>query len=443
MAKIIVKCGYMKKDGKNRSGFMQYIAKRDGVIKDIEFIGNKYVTLKQKSYIDSILNDNIKRLEEYKIYNENKTISNASELISKIEESNIHNSNNANLYMKYIAERPRVAKESSHGLFSDDDVNNLSKVLKEVENHNGIVWTAIVSLKREDATKVSFDQLSSWKNLIRSNRNELARALDIKEDNFMWYGAFHDEKHHPHIHLVMYSKDINEGYLKEKSINKIRSLFGNEIFKDELLHLYKEQTQTRDLIKRESITKIENNEIIEHKMIKLALRLKNTSGKKQYGYLSKGLKLMVDDIVTDVSEDRAIKELIDKWYRYKQQVNNVYSNNVIEIKNLNDLKEFRSIKNHIIKLALEIDVNNQVELKEDIKVDVKQQYQENDYNLPITYVKKERELNLGISFKLLCHVSNMIESSINNHHNQEYTDNKLLKEQNKKKINLGIKLGDR
>ncbi len=327
MAKIIVKCGYMSKSNKKRGGFLEYIATRDGVIKNLKSITNKKTTKRQKEYIEKAMIDikGVADLEEYKTYTENKTIGNASELITKIEETQMLNSNNADEYLKYIAERPRVAKEDSHGLFSSADKINLSQTIEEVAEHQGNVWTAIVSLKREDATRLGYDNLNAWKTLIRSKQNEMARSLDIYENNFKWYAAFHDEGQHPHVHIVMYSIDKNEGYMKEKSINKIRSVFGNEIFKDELLHVFTEQTRVRDQTKEvardkllERIKEINEmatmNDTVDQKLVDLAERLKNTKGRKQYGYLSKGLKEMIDGIVDDLSEDQTVKQLIDEWY---------------------------------------------------------------------------------------------------------------------------------
>ena len=52
----------------------------------------------------------------------------------------------------------------------------------------------------------------------------------FRSDQFHWYAAFHDEGHHPHIHMVCYSADGKSGFLTKQGIADIKSMLAKEIF---------------------------------------------------------------------------------------------------------------------------------------------------------------------------------------------------------------------
>ena len=57
-----------------------------------------------------------------------------------------------------MAERPGVVKLGKHGLFSQtDDPIDLEKAAEDVTNHTGYVWTHVVSLHREDAERLGYN----------------------------------------------------------------------------------------------------------------------------------------------------------------------------------------------------------------------------------------------------------------------------------------------
>ena len=115
--------------------------------------------------------------------------------------------------MKYIATRPRVEKRGGHGLFSDDDRIDLNEALAGLSAHDGNVYTFILSLRREDAARLGYDNAAAWQSLVKEHRNEIAEALKIPSDELHWYAAFHNESHHPHIHMMVYGDDPKTGYL--------------------------------------------------------------------------------------------------------------------------------------------------------------------------------------------------------------------------------------
>ncbi len=181
------------------------------------------------------------------------------------------------------------------------------------------MWTPIISLRREDAARLGYDNALAWKALLSEKAMELAENLKIHPDHLRWYAAFHNESHHPHVHMICYSTDPREGYLTKQGIKKMKSSLAKEIFRQELIPLYREKTQHRDILKeqaaesmRELIPQMKNgvlqNDRMEHLLIYLAKKLQTVGGKKQYGYLKADLKNVVDEIVDELAKDSRVAE---------------------------------------------------------------------------------------------------------------------------------------
>lgn len=254
MVRIIVKSGYMK--GKShKEYYVNYIATREGVEKFKSDYGNMNATKKQQKLIQQLIKDypTATGMFEYNDFKENPTRENASEFISSVIDTNLDDITTKENYIDYISHRPRVEKLGEHGLFSDAGLQfELNDVVKEIGEHEGNVWTHIISIKREDATRLGFDSVQSWMSLCQEKRNDLAKAMKIDPNNLKWFAAFHNEGHHPHIHMVAYSKNPKEGYLTKKGIESIRKQYAGSIFKNDLLHIYENQTANRDEIKKYS-----------------------------------------------------------------------------------------------------------------------------------------------------------------------------------------------
>lgn len=378
MANLVTKFKYYKSKPKSLRGrYLKYIATRDGV----EVIGKdttpQPATDNQKELIERILKDYPDSIEmlEFEDYVNNPTVTNASEFITRALEDNINIFLADKTYADYIATRPRVEKIGTHGLFSQTDEEiSLDKVSSEISNHGSNVWTMIVSLRREDAERLGYDNARRWRDMIRSKRDELAKDLKIPPNDLKWYGAFHNESHHPHIHVIFYSESENYGFLTKKGIYSIRSSLAQSIFKDDLDHIYKKQTEIRDELKkdwkellRETLEKIGNgtydNPEIQNKLIELSIILANTKGKKLYGYLNKNAKELVDSIVDLMAEDENIAKLYDLWYEEKYKILSTYSSNIPPKIPLSQNKEFRSIKNDIVREALRIMMSEGGDLK--------------------------------------------------------------------------------
>lgn len=252
MAKIIFTSRYFKNPKRSNVGkLVKYMGTREGVEKLPDGIDNSPATRKQQTLINSITKNypESKNYLEYKDFENHSTKSNATEFIDTFIERNADRAEELKALVSYIAERPSVEKLGKHGLFSQtDDKIDLDSVAEEISNHKGIVWTHVISLKREDAERLGYNNADKWKKQVRKNMIEIAKAHNIQPSDLQWYAAFHNTTHHPHIHLLVYSKS-GQGYLTNKGIESMRSAFGNNIFRNEQYKLFKQQTEYREELK--------------------------------------------------------------------------------------------------------------------------------------------------------------------------------------------------
>ena len=260
--------------------------------------------------------------------------------------------------------RPGVEKRGAHGLFNEkDEPIILDRVANEVANHPGNVWSHVISLRREDAIRLGYDNSDRWRELVMRHINDIAEQTRIPLCNLKWYGAFHDTTHHPHIHLIVYSTNSKQGFLTKQGIDKIRSVFANDIFHDDLQSIYQEQTFKRDELKMESKRYVDNlskkiqtgelnNPQLENLVRKLKNQLDNSSGKKVYGYLKLEVKKTVDEIFKLISQDENIAELYEKWCELERQKYKAYTQKEKEFPPLWENKVFQPVRNMIIQQVM-------------------------------------------------------------------------------------------
>ena len=325
-------------------------------------------TEKQKKLMDKILHDfsDSKDMLEYEDYLKEPTLGNASEFISRVLEDNAHKAAGVKTYADYIATRPRAERFGSHGLFTDDGVRvKLEDVSKELNEYDGNVWTVIISLRREDADRLGFNSGERWRDMLRTQTEAIAKNFKIPVEDLKWHAAFHNESHHPHVHLMVYSSEQAKPYLTQRGIMNLRSAFAKDIFADDLLSVYEKQTEQRNALRSKSrdvigeiVSQINSgaydNPVLENKLLDLADRLSKTSGKKQYGYLKADVKAVVNGIVSELASDERIAALYDLWYAQREGVIRTYTENLPERIPLVDNPEFKSIKNAVIQEALNI-----------------------------------------------------------------------------------------
>ena len=336
MARLIVKSPYIKcGGGQNASGYLNYIATRERV----EIVpDDRPPTRKQEQLIQKLVKDfpNTKELLEYNDYTNAPTKANASSFITLTLEQNWSRVQSTEGYAKYIATRPRAARLGSHGLFGDADHVSLDTAMDELSHYTGNVWTHIISLKREDAMRLGYDHAAAWRTLLRAHRNDIAAAMNIDPRDFRWYAAFHNEGNHPHVHMMAWSATPGQAYLDRDGIRQIKSTLTNQIFQQELLHLYEEKSVSRDELvhqTRQAMLELAQRmrdglcicPTAEQKLRELSQKLDDVQGKKVYGYLPKSLKQLTDDTVDAMANLPTVNKCYQKWWELQCQLNDYYS----------------------------------------------------------------------------------------------------------------------
>ena len=384
LSQIIVTSRYLKsgtqKSKNKRRNYTKYIATRETVeIRSQKLVDrNANATKNQEQLIKDLINDfpEFKRYLEYEDYERKPTIENAGELISTIVERNADVVGNRQNFVGYMAMRPGVEKRGSHGLFNEkDEPIILNQAANEIAEHKGNVWSHVVSLRREDAVRLGYDNSDAWRELVKRHISDIAKAQNIPLCNLKWYAAYHDTTHHPHIHLLVYSTNPKQGFLTKAGIDKIRSAFANDIFHDDLQSIYQEQTVSRDELKAVSKNEFESivniiasndhtDPQLEELIRKLYIQLQNVKGKKVYGYLPKEIKETVNKIFSELAKDENIRQLYDKWCSLERLKYKTYTLKETELPELSANKVFQPLRNMIIRTVLNMkpfDANTEIE----------------------------------------------------------------------------------
>ena len=357
MARLIQKTGFISR--KSAGGYMKYIATREGVE---VLTGKGPTTEKQKELVAKLLKDfpDMRDSFEYEDYKQAPTLHTASALISAALDSHMQNLQSENGYLRYIATRPGAEKHGAHGLFGRQENTELTAAMHDLTAHDGNVWTIIYSLHREDADRLGYNNAAAWRKLLVSQQNKFAEAFHVPVSALHWYAAYHDADTHPHIHMMIWTDQ--ETVLKRDAVVKLRSAMTNSIFQAELENLYirkdavyKDVTEAARAVMHELVDRMESVSAqpasIQQKLLELALELCTTGGKKQYAYLKKPLKDMVDSIVDELEKLPEVAAYYSVWNGVRDTLEGYYKNRPRQHNPLSQQKEFRAIKNAIIQEA--------------------------------------------------------------------------------------------
>lgn len=415
MARLIQKSGFIQ--GGRAARYMEYIAKRDGV----EVIqSTEPVTKKQEQFLTKLLKDfpDAKELFEYADYLQTSNRGTASALIAAALDTHLHEVESESGYMAYIANRPRAEKHGGHGLFSAADVTDLKAAKSELEAHDGKVWTFIFSLRREEAERLGYNKAAAWQNLLKQESHAIAEAMRIPSEKFRWYAAYHDEGHHPHIHMMAWSADPQKGYLTPQGIAAMRSKMTNEIFRDEMTQLYiqkdaayKESVQTAKEALLLYIQMLESgtsaDPVIEQQLRELSHVLESVGGKHVYSYLPKPVKSQVDAIVNRLAQLPEVAACYECWWNLKDEIAGYYGRNTPPHQPLTQQKEFRAIKNFIIREAEAIREPMPVQTSADAE-----QYEAQESSTEVPTASLQSTITADAALHLLHHMGQIFRTSM-------------------------------
>ena len=405
MAGVFFSSPYLKggKQSAKLANLTKYISTREGVelLKDTD--SDLPATKQQQDFISRLLKTfpDTREMPEYEDYNAEHSQKNAAEFISQVQENYAYLLGKRENYVDYVANRPGVKKLGDHGLWNaDGKVPVLQNAVDEVAHHPGNVWTPVIAIQRSDAERLGYDSAESWRSLICSELDQIAKAYKILPSHLKWYAAFHEKERSVHVHLVIFSTDPNEGYLTKPAILELRSALTRQIFKDDLKNIYVQQTAYRDRLQEDAldvmeslIQKMQDGEIstpkLELLITELAERLRNYSGKKVYGYLPPATKRIVDAIVDELASDERIAEAYSLWQDMRDEVFSFYSKAKPERVPLSQQKEFKPVRNMVIREVVQMMEQLQ---SESVEYDVPQ-YAAPELKAPAENVSSDAEHN--------------------------------------------------
>ena len=405
MAGVFFSSPYLKggKQSAKLANLTKYISTREGVelLKDTD--NRLPATKQQHDFISRLLKTfpDTREMPEYEDYKAECSQKNAAEFISQVQENYGYLLDKRENYVDYVANRPGVKKLGEHGLWNaDGKVPVLQNAVDEVAHHPGNVWTPVIAIQRSDAERLGYDSADSWRSLICSELDQIAKAYKILPSHLKWYAAFHEKERSVHVHLVIFSTDPCEGYLTKPAILELRSALTRQIFKDDLKNIYVQQTAYRDQLQENAlevmeslIQKMQNGELSNPKLelliTELAERLQNYSGKKVYGYLPPATKRIVDAIVDELASDERITEAYSLWQDMRDEVFSFYSKAKPKRVPLSQQKEFKPVRNMVIREVVQMMEQLQ---SESVEYDVPQ-YAAPELKAPAENVSSDAEHN--------------------------------------------------
>ena len=370
MSRVRFMSPYLKggRDAAKLSNRARYIATRPGV----EVLRGEHseqpATKKQQAYIQRLLRDfpGAEELLEYEDYQNAPTQGHANAFIRQVQEDFAEPMSRMENYLDYVSHRPGVQMDGEHGLWcARGKVRNLSQAVRGVAEHTGSVWTPVVAIRREDAERLGYNDAESWRLLVCACAPEIARGYKIPLEYLRWYAAFHRKEDSVHIHMVVFSSNLKEGYLTKQGIRQVKSAFGRRIFRQDLLHIYEQKTEYRDALGRDAertmaelIAQMETgqlqNENLEQPILELSRRLQNTKGKTVYGYLPPTAKALVDAIVDELAKEERVAAAYDLWNQMREEVCRTYSEQLPERLLLSKQKEFKAVRNMVVREVLQL-----------------------------------------------------------------------------------------
>lgn len=356
MARLIVFNDYLNASKKKAHlmDSLHYISEREGVEtndKNIRYktplnpsTAAKSVTEKQDQLIKRLLDDfpDLKDDLIYEHYQKDRNMFSASKFLSdafeQLEEMALSNE----IYMQYISSRPNVDIKDglTHGLFDITGPADLKAIENELKAKDGNVWRSIISLRRDDAAELDFENQTAWREMLIKHIPKLADSMGIPYHHFRWCAAFHNESYHPHVHMMYWSTDDTEGFCSKQTIHDFKSELVNDIFTNEIW-LYKEfKTEKRIELEDEfrKTLDLKINDIIDsgtkaamktlpeqiyQDLLKLSNQV-NSSGSHFYQYQSADAKEQTDLIVAKVLSNSELAPIVDAYLSSQKDLASFY-----------------------------------------------------------------------------------------------------------------------
>ncbi|OZQ77431.1 MobP3 family relaxase [Paenibacillus odorifer] len=162
------------------------------------------------------------------------------------------------VHIGYIATRPGAVRHENlpHGLFGKMQAGSIdvfqswqevARIARDISKQGKNMYRSVISLRTETAMELGLNDFEAWQQYIEQHIATLAAHNRIKTENLCWAAAFHNEKDHPHLHIVFWDKEqtIMKNFTHPEIPNRIRK----QLIKDSFAFKIKEFCAERDLAK--------------------------------------------------------------------------------------------------------------------------------------------------------------------------------------------------
>lgn len=274
-------------------------------------------------------------------------------------------------YANYIANSEYVIRNdnTSHGLFGivegfeniqeQENIEQIKEHIRTLAERKVPIIRGVISLKEYDAERLGYYDQDKWKSVFENKLPSIADKLNAKLKDIQYVGAVHIEEGHPHFQFMLWVKgeEKRNYFVKYQLKDKLRKEFTNDIFREDLLLIYKEKDFAKKNITSENyllqqLKKVSEDEkilkelmqyekgfeqskfvrnLLKDKQIKeivdmlidLKKDLKETKGSIKYQYLKKYLEIIgkvdnISELIINSSIQCQIE--IDKYMRAKQKL---------------------------------------------------------------------------------------------------------------------------
>jgi len=222
-------------------------------------------------------------------------------------------------YTDYIANSPYVLKNpnTSHGLFgevkgfpniqNEDDLNPILEHIDNLAMNKVPIYRGYISLREFDAERLGYYEQDKWKSLLENRLPSIAKKMNIKFEDLQYLGAVHIEDGHPHFQFFVWSKKPRVNYfVKYSEINKLRNEFTNDVFREDLLPIYKEKDLAKKNITSENYILEELKKVVtDEKLLKDLIKYeKNFNQTRRIRALLKDVDIKnVVDLLIDLKKE--------------------------------------------------------------------------------------------------------------------------------------------
>lgn len=150
-------------------------------------------------------------------------------------------------HIGYIATRPGASKNEGmrHGLFGKlspgelmefETWQEVAREVRELSYKKVNMFRSIISFAPETAAELGLKDHKAWEQYIEGHIQTMAHKNGISMKNLSWVCAHHNERSHPHIHVVFWDKNqrVMKNFVHPKIGDSIRIQLIKETFPDKI-----------------------------------------------------------------------------------------------------------------------------------------------------------------------------------------------------------------